>query len=411
MPGSVPLHAPRVASELTNYLPDSWRPIIDKDIDGEGATPVLIDAGRPAFGARSLTRRIARTIFLESAATLGTDHKGVERPRLWLGVAIPGDTVGNFGASLEVLSQRATYLYTEDARYSFATTASVTRTAADIADRLREEPERVWNEIKRRLPELVRERGLFAGVHVAPLDDADVPDVDTARLVVVHPKYRHARGDEKSTAWQWANGALLRVGSAQRRFRNQVVFLAADAARYDDLDAAVRDFLAWKQVDESATTLNLTSQQAAQAASRRRQSDEDVKNRLLATYTTLLVPVQPQPTEPPGLRADRLPESGAGLAIRASEKLRRGDELTDSYGALGVRIALNTDIASVWKTGNVRVGDLWSLYAQSRTCTGCGTAPCWSVRCSPRSRHGCGTPTGSPSPKGTTSGPVGIWGS
>ena len=364
MPGSVPLHAPRVASELTNYLPDSWKPIIDKDIDGEGATPVLIDAERTAFGSRALTRRIARTIFVESAATLGTEHKGVERPRLWLGVAIPGDTVGNFGASLEVLSQRATYLYTEDARYWFGTTASVTRTAADIADRLREEPERVWDEIKLRLPDLVRDRGLFTGVHNAPPDDGDVPDTDTVRLVVVHPRYRHARGDETSTAWQWVQGALLHAGSAQRRFRNQVVFLAADAARYEDLDAAARDFLAWKQVDEAATTLNLTSQQAAQAASRRRQSDEDVRNRLLATYTALLVPVQPRPTEPPGLRADRLPESGAGLAVRVSEKLRRGDELTDTYGALGVRMALDGPLASVWTSGHVSVGELWSLYAQ-----------------------------------------------
>ncbi len=364
MPGSVPLHAPRVASELTNYLPDSWRPIIDKDIDGEGATPVLIDAGRPAFGSRSLTRRIARTVFVESAATLGTDHKGVERPRLWLGVAIPGDTVGNFGAALEVLSQRATYLYSEDARYWFATTASVTRTAADIADRLRAEPERVWDEVKRRLPELVRDRGLFAGVHVAPLDDADVPDVDTARLVVVHPRYLHARGDETSAAWQWASATLLRVGAAQRRFRNQVVFLAADATRYEDLDAAVRDYLAWKQVDESATTLNLTSQQAAQAASRRRQSDEDAKNRLLATYVHALVPHQPEPNQPAGLTADRVPESGASLAARVSEKLRRGGELTNTYGALGVRMALDGPLSTVWRAGHVGLGELWSLFAQ-----------------------------------------------
>ncbi|OZB80215.1 MAG: AAA family ATPase, partial [Microbacterium sp. 14-71-5] len=171
LPGSVPLHAPRVASELTNYLPDLWKPIIDKDIDGEGSTPVQIDASRPGtFGARALTRRIARSIFLASAPTLGTDHKGVERPRLWLGVAIPGDTVGNFGASLEILGQQATYLYADSSRYWFSTTASVTRTAGDIADRLRSEPERVWEEVIRRLKPLVADKGLFAGVHTDPGD-------------------------------------------------------------------------------------------------------------------------------------------------------------------------------------------------------------------------------------------------
>jgi len=364
MPGSVPLHAPRVASELTNYLPDSWKPIIDKDIDGEGATPVLIDASRTAFSQRSLTRRIARTIFIESAATLGTEHKGVERPRLWLGVAIPGDTVGNFGASLEVLGQRATYLYSENSRYWFATTASVTRTAADIADRLREEPERVWDEIARRLPELVRDKGLFAGVHTAPVDSGDVPDTDQARLVVVHPKYRHLRGEGPSEAWNWASNTLVRVGSAQRHFRNQIVFLAIDAARWDDLDSAVRNFLAWKQVDESATTLNLTSQQAGQAAFRRRQADEDARNRLLTAYSAVFLPWQPEANLPPGLKGDRTQESGTSLAARVSEKLRRGGELTDNYGALGVRMALDSTISSVWSSGHVTVGDLWGLYAR-----------------------------------------------
>src|SRR5205807_6145987 len=111
MAGSVPLDVPAVTSELTQYLPDAWKPIIDADVDGEGSTPTQIDTERSTFGARSLTRRIARTIFIGSAPTLYTAHKGIERQHVWLGVAIPGDTVGNFGSSVEVLAQRATYLY------------------------------------------------------------------------------------------------------------------------------------------------------------------------------------------------------------------------------------------------------------------------------------------------------------
>ena len=51
MPGSVPLDVPAVLSEITQYLPDSWKPIIDTDIDGPAATPVKIDAERPLFGS------------------------------------------------------------------------------------------------------------------------------------------------------------------------------------------------------------------------------------------------------------------------------------------------------------------------------------------------------------------------
>lgn len=151
LPGTVPLDVATVASEITQYLPDSWKPIIDTDIDGTNATPVRVDTERPLLGARAVTRRLARTIFIGSAPTLRSAHRGIERQRVWLGTAVPGDTVGNFGSGLELLSQRATYLYADAARYWYDTQASVTRTAADYADELRNKPEEVWAEIVRRL--------------------------------------------------------------------------------------------------------------------------------------------------------------------------------------------------------------------------------------------------------------------
>jgi hypothetical protein len=109
LPGTVPLEAASVVSELTQYLDDSRKPIIDADVDGAGAGSVAVDVERPLFGARATTRRLARTIFIGSAATLQSANKGIGQ-RVWLGTAVPGDTVGNFGSALQVLSDRATYL-------------------------------------------------------------------------------------------------------------------------------------------------------------------------------------------------------------------------------------------------------------------------------------------------------------
>ena len=50
-----------------------------------------IDAGKPLFGQRSLTRRLARTVFFGAAPTIGSAHKGLETPRVFLGTATPGD--------------------------------------------------------------------------------------------------------------------------------------------------------------------------------------------------------------------------------------------------------------------------------------------------------------------------------
>lgn len=304
LPGTVPLHLPTVASEITQYLPDSWKPIVDVDIDGEGSTPVKIDSSRTTLGGRAVTRRLARAIFIGSAPTLHSAHRGVERQRIWLGAAIPGDTVGNFGSALDLLSQRATYLYAEGNRYWYDTQASVSRTAADYADGLRERPEEVWAEIVRRLrADQQRFRGGFAGVHIAPESTADIPDAEDVRLVVLHPAHAHIKGGADSAAMLFARDAFERRGSGQRTNRNMIIFLAPDTKRLDELTEAARHFLAWDWISGRVEELNLSPQQAKQVQSNRAHSDEAVTARIAQTYHWALVPEQPDPQRPPVITA------------------------------------------------------------------------------------------------------------
>jgi predicted AAA+ superfamily ATPase len=44
LPGTVPLDIATVTSEITQYLPDTWKPIVDSDIEGPGSTPVITGA-------------------------------------------------------------------------------------------------------------------------------------------------------------------------------------------------------------------------------------------------------------------------------------------------------------------------------------------------------------------------------
>lgn len=363
MAGSVPLAVPRVNSEITQYLPDAWRPIVDTDIDGEGSTPVRIDAERPAFGQRSLTRRLARTIFMGAAPTLHTPHKGIDRQRLWLGTAMPGDTVGNFGSAVEVLSQRATYLYVDDARYWFDTQASVTRTAQDHAARLREQPEEVWAELVRRLAAERATRGDFAAVHVCPEDTDAVPDTEDAKLVILHPRQVHSKANGDSAARQFAQQCLDNRGTAPRINRNTVVFLAPDSRRMEELTDAVCDYKAWNYVCARVEELNLTAQQKLMAERRRDQADEAVRLRIAATYTWVLVPEQPDPQgTTPRINAANASGSQERLAERVSAKLRQNGQLATKYGARNVRMDLDGPLQSAWSRGHISVGDLWSYY-------------------------------------------------
>jgi predicted AAA+ superfamily ATPase len=367
MPGGVPLDADEVLSEITQYLEDNFKPVIDTDIDGASATPALIDASRPTYGQRRITRRIARSVFLGSAPTLKAAHKGIEQPRVWLGMATPGDAVGNFGSALHLLSEQATYLYNEGARYWYDTHASVNRMAEDQADRLKERPEETWAEILDRLRgKELSARGMFARVQICPDRSAEIPDEPAVRLVILHPQFRHTRGDSASPASVFASSALTGRGNAQRMNRNMIVFLAADAKRYEELDEAVRKYLAWKDIagsEDRIRELDLSAQQAAQARKRLKDADETIDLRISGAYHWLLVPVQSsgQPVSLDEIKTDTAKDR---LAERASDKLRSADMLRSVQGPQNIRLNLDQFLSSVWSVGHIAVGKLWEYYCQ-----------------------------------------------
>ncbi|MCL2317348.1 MAG: DUF499 domain-containing protein, partial [Actinomycetia bacterium] len=365
LPGSVPLSTTSVNTDLTQYLPDSWKPIIDSDIDGPNATARVIDTARPSLGARHVTNRVARTVFMGSAPRSGAAHKGLDKAYVWLGTAIPGDALGNFGASLDAMEQQSTFFYGDAGHYWFDTQASVTKTASDYAERLRDDPDLVWNEIVDRLRNEARGKVLFDIVHVAPDSSGDIPDLETARLVIVHPRWSWHRTDtETSTTGVWIRQAVESRGSAQRVRRNQVVFLVADQQALESLMAATRTYLGWREVQKRAESLNLTGQQ-------RKQTDDSVKrfgvtvaDRLRDTYTWAIYPVQPDAKAPFTLMADRVADNGKPMAARVSDKLVRDNELITTLGPQYIGLELHQSLRDVWKDGHISVGDLWDLFTK-----------------------------------------------
>ncbi|BBY07103.1 DUF499 domain-containing protein [Mycobacterium noviomagense] len=360
MPGSIPLATANVNAELTQYLQDSWKAIIDADVDGPNSEPARIDKEKPLFGQRSLTKRLARTVFFGAAPTIGSAHKGLETQRVFLGTAIPGDVPGNFHSALTQLGDRATYFYSGSGKYWYDLQANITRTAKDQAERLHKED--VWAEIVRRLQSQARTRGDFAGVHVCPETNADIPDTDEARLVILHPKVAHKRGTE-SAAKDFAKNATEHRGSANRTNRNMVVYLAADEARLEELESAARDYLGWNHVLINEADLDLTTNQKNQATQRRGQADQTVTSRLLQTFTWALVPAQPDPGAPFVIRETKIEGQSESLAERVSRRLGSDGDLSTRQAAATIRLAINK-VPQIWKDGHVSLGSLWALYCQ-----------------------------------------------
>ncbi|PWC91934.1 Swt1 family HEPN domain-containing protein [Azospirillum sp. TSO5] len=360
MPGNLPIDDPRVRDELTRYLSDTWKPIIEKDVDGPTALPLRIDGDVPNLGKFAATRRVARTVYLGSAPTSTAANRGVEDRRIKLGCVMPGESPSLFGDALRRLSTAATYLYQDGVRYWYSTQPTVTKMAEDRAEQLKRNPDPVIAEIEKRLRNDLRATSDFRRVHPFPQSGADVPDDTDARLVVLGTEYPYSKeaGNKAEAA---AKAILESRGNSPRLFRNTLVFLAVDQARLQDLDEAVRRYIAWDSILSEKVELNLDPHQVRQAETQLRAADTTVVARLPEAYQWLLVPVQASPQVAITWESHRL-SGQEPLAARASKKLRNEELLFPSLA--GTRLRMELDKIPLWRGDHVALRQLAEDFAQ-----------------------------------------------
>lgn len=353
-PANIPIDDPRVQFELTRYLSDNWAPIIEKDVDGPNSLSLRLDSDVPNLGKFAASRRVARTIYLGSAPTTTAANRGLEDRRVKLGCVIPGESPAVFGDALRRLAAAATYLYQDGPRYWYSTQPTVTKLAEDRAEQLKRDLDKVAQELDRRLRADLRKMGEFNRVHPLPASSADVPDDLDARLVVLGIEQTYSK-DASNTAETAAKAILETRGNAPRLYRNALVFLAADKTRLQDLDEAVRKYLAWESILEEKETLDLSPHQVKQAETQKTAADGAVTVRLPETYQWLLVPVQESPQSAVEWQASRLSGQEA-LAVRASKKLHKDELLLTSLG--GSRLRMELDRTPLWRGDHVSIKQL-----------------------------------------------------
>jgi predicted AAA+ superfamily ATPase len=358
LPGTLPLDSSPVVAELTNYLEEAWTPVIATDVDGDNALPQRLDDENPTFGRYSASRRVARTVFMGSAPIQEAANRGLDDRRIKLGCVQPGESSATFGDALRRLANQALYLATDGQRYWYSLQQTVTRLAEDRATIVR--PDDVDEEIRRRL-RLDRERGDFAGVHPAPNRAAEVPDEADARLVVLGPEFAHSSKTAESPAREFAALVLNERSGGPRLRRNMLVFLAPDAARLEELRDAVRYHLAWQSIEREQDSLNLDTVQRAQVASRAREWDDAVAQRIGEAYQWLFVPSANAGETEVQWEVTRA-TAAEPLAVRASKKLRGEEALLTAYA--GARLRMDLDKVPLWPEDHVEVGQVWSYYSQ-----------------------------------------------
>ena len=346
--------------ELTRYLTDNWVPVLEKDVDGPSSLPLRLDGEVPNLGKFAASRRVARAIYLGSAPTADAAQRGIEDRRVKLGCVMPGESPAVFGDALRRLAGAATYLYQDGPRYWYSTQPTVTKLAEDRAEQLKRDPDKVVQELASRLRSDLRNTGEFNRVHPLPQSSQDVPDDRDARLVVlgIDTPYSKERGNPAETT---AKAILESRGSVPRIYRNSLVFLAVDKTRLQDLDEAVRRYLAWESILGEREPLDLSPYQVKQAEIQKEAASSAVTARLPEAYQWLLVPGQARPDAPIEWLAMRLSGQDS-LAARASKKLK-GDELLVT-GFAASRLRMELDRVPLWRGDHVSIKQIVEDFAR-----------------------------------------------
>jgi hypothetical protein len=211
-------------------------------------------------------------------------------------------------------------------------------------------------EIKKRLLK-IRDKGDFAGVHMAPGSSADVADEQCTRLVVLDYKHYHSSGNDHSPALQAAKDILENRGGGPRQYRNTLVFVATEKNRVPELERAARQYLAWKSIDAEKEELNLDSFQTKQVVTNVQRTNETLDARIQEAYAYLLVPTQ-EGTGPIDWEVSRISGGSESMVLRANKKLLNAQHLITKWSPATLKMELDRWL---WKESpHITIKNLWS---------------------------------------------------
>ena len=362
MPGNIPINFSPVRDELAKLLGGNWDAIINAEVDGTHSKPHELDLQNVRFGRISAARKISRTIFMGTApGSRQGDVRGVDEKEICLSVLEPQEieNISVFNDALAKLKTNLYYLYSQDTRLWFGANPTLRKLVDDKREQFSEDD--LEFEIEERL-KTWRGKNSFKAVNICPKNSAEVPDEQNARLVILSPKYFYVEGQKNNAAVETAKNFLDSRGTVPRRWRNMLVFMAAEFEKLRVLKDNVRNFLAWRSVNAEARHLNLDSLQLEDAKNNLKLAAENFAMKTSQAYCKIFAPElsddgdlnRPMQVE----KIDCTKEENISVA---SEKFLASEMLLESLGYETLRRLLDKFI---WRTDDaVKIGRLWEYFA------------------------------------------------
>ena len=297
-PALLPFRDTKVRTALLEPLDRAFGPILQSEVDGDHALTARIEAQRTRFSKAQAATLAARAVFFATAPHGGAARGGMSGTELRLSCAQPGDQIAIFGEALQEIASRSAHLYRDGDSYWYSPHPTLNKLASDRAQDVSVE------QADLRIIELLREeqrgRAGFPRVHAAPDNPTDIEDRRSTALIVLPPSAPH-----KASAGAQSNGAVAaretieRRGSGQHRYRNALIFVAADASNVEADRENARRERAWQFIldDRDLMKHNLTEAQAEDAKSQASCSLEALRQSVRGAWVLVLYPAPPDDGE------------------------------------------------------------------------------------------------------------------
>lgn len=291
-PYHVDLRNTEIAEDLTSRLErPSFRQVIEADIiSPKGAAPghaYQIDGPWAATGKPRYARRVATTVFLHSLVQGAIS--GIAPPELLLGALAPGDEPALVHKAAERLYDKGWFFEWDGLRYRFKPEPSInkiindemqlvglTTAKAELDARIR----KVWKS------------GVFKVVYFPQeADDVD-DDADAPKLAVLHYDAAAATATAPHPP-ELARKLAARAGALEgfRRFPNNLLFLAADGERVEELVETVRRYLGINRITGDAQRMQeFTEEQRKKIKKLGESAELDVRVGITKVYRHLYFP-------------------------------------------------------------------------------------------------------------------------
>lgn len=221
------------------------------DIAGPTSHAAAVDAkvfpGKPPYATR-----VARTVFVHSLEL--STSAGAGRPEWLLGTARPGDPVALLEKALIDNERACWHLSSDGARWRFHIEPNVNAI-------LEEEKANVANTVVAQvLDDRVRKAFSNDGGATAviyPPGPAAIPDAPELRVAVIDPSQRTITGRVTENPDSLLVEMLDTVGQAgsPRKYRNSIVFVAADTDQMENLKDRIRGLIAADAIAEDTSRL------------------------------------------------------------------------------------------------------------------------------------------------------------